>query len=182
MEAVSNVLDIPTGISLMISKQEEANNLIDLIDLSMIKIKLMDEEEGQGWDEEFTAFAETRYKRYLCLQYLYPQKSIVPTKDIDLFWHQHILDTRAYARDCQTIFGRFLHHFPYFGMRGDDDAKKLLDSFEETKILYASHFLEDLCLNYSDINPSSCHKGTSTCHKCEDAGGCTDTIKCTRCS
>ena len=37
----------------------------------------------------------------------------VPTIDIDLFWHQHILDTRAYAKDCQKVFGQFLHHFQF---------------------------------------------------------------------
>jgi len=35
-----------------------------------------------------------------------------PTQDVDDFWHQHILDTRRYHRDCQAVFGGYLHHEP----------------------------------------------------------------------
>lgn len=59
---------------------------------------------------------------------------------IDDFWHLHILDTQKYAEDCQVIFGYFLHHFPYFGMRGEEDAKNLSDSWEETCNLYQNRF------------------------------------------
>jgi hypothetical protein len=30
-----------------------------------------------------------------------------------------------YAADCDAVFGYFLHHFPYVGMRGKDDEKAL---------------------------------------------------------
>ncbi len=32
--------------------------------------------------------------------------------EIDLFWHEHILDTKKYKQDCEMVFGRFLHHVP----------------------------------------------------------------------
>mgnify|MGYP007080232198 CR=1 FL=1 len=41
-------------------------------------------------------------------------------------------------KDCEAFFGKFLHHFPYWGMRGDDDAKDLQDSFARTLELYES--------------------------------------------
>src|SRR5689334_14698043 len=94
---------------------DHVKSLIDSIDFSMVKRKLMDQDEGQGWDQEYTDFVERRYRRYLCMQIMYPDGPSVPTRDIDLFWHQHILDTRAYARDCQVLFGEFRHHYPYFG-------------------------------------------------------------------
>ena len=59
--------------------------LIDSVDLSMVKLKLMDEEEGQGWTAEYADWAECRYRRYLCMLKLNPQGAVVPTKDIDLF-------------------------------------------------------------------------------------------------
>src|ERR1022692_2458665 len=105
-----DILEMPVADTKRI---EKPMSLINSIDLSMVKMKLMDEEEGQGWDKEYTDYVEQRYKRYLCMIYISPKGSVVPTKDIDLFWHQHILDTRAYAKDCQLIFGKFLHHFPY---------------------------------------------------------------------
>ena len=156
---------------------EAAMSLINSLDLTMVKKKLMDEEEGQGWDEEYTNYVELRYKRYLCMLMLNEKGSIVPTKNIDIFWHQHILDTRAYAKDCQTIMGKFIHHFPYFGMRSEQDAQDLLDSFEETKIFYSTLFGEDYSKEFNDENTSShCHRGTTYCTKCYS--GCGATTKC----
>ncbi len=76
---------------------EEAQAAINIIDLSMVKQKLMDPEEGQGWSVDQADQAELRYRRYLCMLFICRDGSIVPTKDIDIFWHQHILDTHAYA-------------------------------------------------------------------------------------
>ena len=158
---------------------ERARQLVDSIDLFMVKQKLMDKDEGQGWDEEYTAYVEHRYRRFLCMLFLRFDSSIVPTRDIDLCWHQHILDTRAYARDCQKVFGRFVHHFPYFGMRGEEDAKDLSNAFEETKAIYAQLFGEEYCLEYIDANESNCHKGPGNCHVCKSCSGkvCTSCAK-----
>lgn len=183
-----DVLEMPVAFSRQSNAVEKALSLINSIDLSMVKAKLMDEEEGQGWTEDYANYAEKRYRRYLCMIHLNSDGPCVPTKDIDLFWHQHILDTRAYAADCQKIFGEFLHHFPYFGMRGDEDAKNLENTFEETKVQYAELFGEDYCAEYQGENISSsvtCHKcsGSVKCHKCTSAPpGSPDTIKCHKCS
>ncbi|WP_205588317.1 glycine-rich domain-containing protein [Helicobacter vulpis] len=64
----------------------------------------------------------------------------MPPKDVDAFWHYHILDTQKCAQDCQEIFGYFLHHFPYFGMRGDQDAQNLQDSWNSTCQKYLARF------------------------------------------
>ncbi|MBA3828992.1 MAG: glycine-rich domain-containing protein-like [Taibaiella sp.] len=116
---------------------------IELIDFSMIKLKLQDEEEGVGWTKEECNSAEEEYKKFLLLKRTYPKKEIVPHKEIDVFWHQHILDTAKYAEDCENIFGYFLHHYPYFGMNGEQDKQDLVDAFEETKLLYKRHFHKD---------------------------------------
>jgi hypothetical protein len=71
----------------------------------------------------------------------------VPTHEIDEFWHQHILDTLKYVDDCQYVFGYFLHHYPYFGLRGAEDAQALADSFEKTRALFIEHFNHELCLD-----------------------------------
>lgn len=147
---------------------------VDEIDLSMVKLKLMDEEEGQGWSKEQVDHVEKRYRRYLIMLRLSPFGDAVPTRDIDLFWHQHILDTRAYAEDCQRVFGEFIHHFPYFGMRGPEDADNLNSSFEATKELYFDLFGESYC---EDTAATRCHKCGSTCHKCQSGCG----MKCTKC-
>ncbi len=113
---------------------------IEELDFTMVKLKLQDKEEGQGWTSELCDEAEEEYKRFLALKRVYPDKEIVPNSIVDLFWHQHILDTQKYADDCKNVFGYFVHHFPYFGMNGEQDAKNLSDAFAETKELYNLHF------------------------------------------
>jgi hypothetical protein len=113
---------------------------IKATDFSMIKLKLQEKEEGQGWDKQQCDEAEIEYMRFLALKRTYPEKEIVPNKTVDIFWHQHILDTAKYAEDCENLFGYFVHHFPYFGMNGEEDAQNLVNAFDETKELYGKHF------------------------------------------
>ncbi len=110
------------------------------LDLTMIKWKLMDKTEGKGWSREKVDDVEIRYKRFLLLNATFPDMDIVPTSDVDTMWHYHILDTQAYATDCQKIFGEFFHHFPYFGLRGPEDAADLQQAFTATCALYEKTF------------------------------------------
>lgn len=113
---------------------------IEALDLSMIKRKLKDPEEGMGWTSEECDDVEVEYKRYLTLKRAYPEQEIVPNQSVDKFWHYHILDTQKYAEDCEVLFGYFLHHYPYFGMNGPEDEQALADAFSATAALYEAHF------------------------------------------
>jgi hypothetical protein len=113
---------------------------IEGLDLGPIKFKLMDPQEGEGWSRAFVEHLELQYKRYLTLVAKYPREAIAPAKDVDRFWHAHILDTRKYIDDCERVFGFYLHHFPYFGMRGADDAAALARAGERTRELYEAEF------------------------------------------
>lgn len=110
------------------------------LDLSMISMKLRDPLEGKGWSEEYCSRVEREYRRFLALTRRYADRPIVPSNIVDAFWHSHILDTQAYAHDCERLFGHFLHHFPYFGMRGPSDAQALCDAYDETLSLYEAHW------------------------------------------
>ena len=112
------------------------------LDLEPIKFSLTQREEGANWSEDKAKLLEVWYRRFLYLVSLYPGKVIVPGKDIDIFWHTHILDTQKYMADCETLFGRYFHHFPYFGMRGEKDRSNLEKAFRETDHLYLQHFEE----------------------------------------
>jgi hypothetical protein len=48
----------------------------------------------------------------------------------------------SYRVDCDAIFGRFLEHFPYFGLRGPQDAQDLSDSYDVTLQVYREAFGE----------------------------------------
>lgn len=58
-----------------------------------------------------TQQAETEYRQFLqlCLE---DSEDTTPTVLADHVWHYHILDTQKYAADCNTLFGKFIHHMP----------------------------------------------------------------------
>src|SRR4051812_31397808 len=117
-------------------KESGIHESIEKLDFVRIKQKLMVSDEGEKWTFELCELAEREYKRFLTLIKINPKLEIVPTKLMDKFWHQHILDTVAYRRDCLEVFGYFLHHFPYFGIYGKEDQENLAKTFEKTKSLY----------------------------------------------
>ena len=132
-------LTLPT---LSLEKQLQFENL----DFTLIKFKLKDAIEGEAWSTKKCNNIELYYKRFLILNYLFPEERIVPTKDIDTFWHYHILDTRHYIKTTKQIFGKYLHHYPYFGIFGKEDKKNLEDAFQKTIQLYEEVFHEPLHL------------------------------------
>lgn len=149
---------------------------IQEVNLENVKRKLMlDFPEGCGWTQKQADEAEKWYKRYLYLILLNPEFPYVPNKPIDSFWHQHILDTRQYSKDCDYLFNRFLHHYPYFGMNGD--AKDRDDAFKATNQEYIKHFGEDCTsMNFHDegkekkFGDSMCTKVAVHCKKGCGAG------------
>jgi anti-sigma regulatory factor (Ser/Thr protein kinase) len=80
------------------------------------------------------------YRCFLKLCVLYPGVSVVPTRAIDRVWHAHMLDTAKYRADCQLVFGGFLDHFPYAGLRGEEDRLAWLADFARTRTLFRGHF------------------------------------------
>ncbi len=113
------------------------------IDLEMVKMKLRDGKEGENWTQEQCESVEIEYKRFLHLCRKYG-KGLTPWGLVDTMWHYHILDTIAYHKDCQNVFGRYIHHYPYFGMRGEEDKQNLLKAGERTAKLYEQEFGENL--------------------------------------
>ena len=112
------------------------------LDLESIKFSLTQREDGPNWSVSKAEMLEVWYRRFLYLSCIYNNKVIVPSKDIDTFWHTHILDTQKYMSDCEKLFGRYIHHFPYFGMRGEEDRTNLKKAFCETEELFLLHFNE----------------------------------------
>lgn len=124
----------------MIAGDEALRSALDRVnrlDFTMLKLKLREE---HGWTAEFCDEVESLYRKFLALNARYPDQKICPTGPIDTFWHAHILDTRAYAQDCEQVFGQMLHHFPYFGMRGPEDQAALEKAFRESVELFIWNF------------------------------------------
>lgn len=91
---------------------------------------------GYGWSEEFTDRLLQEYRIFFAMHAAFPEIWLPPSRVMDLFWHEHILDTRAYFADCQQVAGRYLHHLPYFGMRNPEDASLCVAALNSERQLY----------------------------------------------
>jgi hypothetical protein len=129
-----------------ITDLEDARAYISHMDFTLLREKLClkPEQGGQGWTADAALHAEVKYKKWLFLKRKYDNAVIPPPVDVDTVWHSHILDSQAYMRDTAAIFGQYLHHYPYFGLRGKADHDKLVEAFEYTKRLYKEEYGEDI--------------------------------------
>lgn len=131
---------------------------IQMLDFTDIKAKFV----SKGWTSRKCELVEIWYKRFLSIKAKYPNETIAPYGPIDDFWHAHILDTRRYAKDCEKVFGRFLHHLPTYG---NYDISETLDKMNR---LYLIEFGEDPVVELGDYEMA-----LSECH-CDDSGGQSD--------
>lgn len=134
-----------TNLKMVFNKSEfdKAIVLVSEWDFSLTKQKLL-ELDYAGWTLERAEEAEKNYKRYLAVTKALDGFQLVPNGDVDRFWHEHILDTRRYVQDCTELFGGFLHHYPYFGMRGDADNEMWIETANQSEDLWGNLFGEPL--------------------------------------
>ncbi len=114
---------------------------IESLDLEPMIFQLL---RINGWSMTYARRIEKLYRMFLYLHRAYPEQVIVPTLAIDTLWHHHILDTHRYGRDCWEIFGGFLHHFPYLGVRDEQDATRTAQCREMTTDLFEKVFQIDV--------------------------------------
>ena len=122
---------------------KKAEALVSGWDFSLTVAKLQ-ELDYAGWTKERAELAEKNYKRYLAVTKALDGYQLVPNGDVDRFWHEHILDTRRYAKDCYELCGGFLHHYPFFGMNGDADNKNWINAAEQSTTVWNRLFGEHL--------------------------------------
>jgi hypothetical protein len=140
---------------------------IDALDLEPIVYKLMHPEPGETALSLPEADRDVGlYRCFLKLCALYPDATIVPTRQLDHVWHMHMLDTAKYRADCDEVFGRFLDHFPYAGLRGKDDRRAWREAYAQTRRLFAEQFGAEIG---SQPAASACHNhgdGSDCCVGC----------------
>jgi len=124
--------------------EAEVRQAIDELDLTSVREFVA--EEGYSGDE--VEAMEREYRRFLFLNYKY-RDGVVPSRAVDEYWHEHVLDTEKYAEDCQKIFGFFLHHVPFSRQRAvasgewrGQSKEDLITAFEKTKSRYQEVFEE----------------------------------------
>jgi hypothetical protein len=144
------------------------------LDLEPIEKQLIQ----SGWTRQQATLAINRYKMFLSLVYLHPHTPLVPTQEIDRVWHCHILQTRKYFKDCQMLFGRFIHHEPDSTAGNQADQLSLDTAFAQTTALLVQYFgdaaLGDTKLEQSESTfvaknlpqqQELCEKGYSHLHR-----------------
>lgn len=118
--------------------ENKAIDYVNSLDFNPIINKLIDQ---MGWRKEHALEACDLYRKYLILQKKYNHLyNLPPSEDIDEFWHMHILDTKAYRRDCDIIFGYYLDHYPYLGIDENTNLDDLGNAFQKTQELFALEF------------------------------------------
>ena len=111
---------------------------IQALDLEPIRLRVTDAELGEGWSRAYAENIELAYRNYLTMLVKHPEdaEDIVVSKDVDEFWHAHILHTMKYTEDCEKVFGKYLHHNPHVGARTQADVEKKAALAEKTRRLY----------------------------------------------
>lgn len=113
---------------------------VDRLDLERFVAKLQRDHGHHIRDEAMARAAVEEYRRMLQLIQRFPERPVVPSKLVDLVWHEHILDTARYKRDCLRMFGRYVHHNPSFG--GEEEKAELEAQQGEMFRLYQETFHE----------------------------------------
>src|SRR6516225_6629435 len=119
------------------------------LDLRYLGRKLLDDDASEArrrngdrlWDEERAERALNEYRQFLALMHWNPEAVLVPSEDIDEVWHTHVLNTARYQADCETIFGRFQHHFPTPG-ESEEVPEDHMNGIDETRKLFEEAFGE----------------------------------------
>ncbi len=123
---------------------EDARHYLDQLDLQyLIDAMCAPQYPLPRWTPEAAMACVALYKQFLWLQKKHFPSSLVPTREIDECWHNHILHTKQYLHDCMQIFGFYLHHQP---LLPNEDTQQLRDDFLKTKQLYLEEFNQPLTL------------------------------------
>lgn len=134
-----------------INEAMELVNQLDFIDQNATLISY------HGWEKNKVLETEVIYKKWLTLHKAYNQEIVIaPNKQLDEYWHFHILDTRKYMQDCDFVFGGYLHHYPYFGLSDADAAHDLEVAFQLSRDLFMKHFGHDLIGASNRCSSTSC--------------------------
>lgn len=108
------------------------------LDLERFVPKLQRDHPHHVKDEATARAAIEEYRKMLYLIQRFPEIPVVPSKLVDLVWHEHILDTVRYKRDCLRMFGNYIHHNPSFG--GEEEKQELVEQQMSMFRLYQATF------------------------------------------
>lgn len=90
--------------------EKPGDDPIRSVDWPAIRARL---ERQLGWEPGRAEAALRQYREFLALARENRGAVFAPlSADMELAWREHVLDTRAYAADCESVFGETLHYAP----------------------------------------------------------------------
>ncbi|PSB01854.1 glycine-rich domain-containing protein [Merismopedia glauca] len=96
--------------------------------------------QREGWSLEQATTSIEEYRRFLVLCYLYSDRRLVPTQNVDMVWHEAIIHTEKYQKTCLELFGYIVHHYPDVGTSDGENHQAIDTAFAETCQLMDKHF------------------------------------------
>src|SRR4051812_25707666 len=126
----------------------------------------------QDFTDEQRRVSFDRYLKWLQMKQRHPKDRLAPTRDIDLFWHLHMLSPVAYHRDCMRLFGRLLDHDGGFG-KGPGELLRLQEVFTRSALLweaaYGEAYREDGKMMQEAVMTNCWHDCADRCwHACSE--------------
>lgn len=106
---------LPAASNNMTPQERKIRTAIRNLDLTLMRKRVMQPRShgGCGWSLKKALEYEDQYRGFLFVKWKYPKKINIPTRNIDEYWHAHILYTKKYFKDCDRIFGKYQHHNPF---------------------------------------------------------------------
>ena len=161
--------EVPESNLMMSKAKTQLSPEVSALDFRRLRYKYTATSDAEFTEKQWD-FSELEYRRFLELKKMYPATSFVPSQLVDKIWHAHILDTRAYREDCLAVFGKFIDHYPYFGIFGEDDQENLQATFKETISFYEKHFGPYPASDAARCEDHACHVPGSCA--CRVSGAC----------
>lgn len=88
----------------------------------------------EGWTAKHATAVAREFERFMVLKTI--DDDISPSYDIDMLWHQLLLDTGFYYKYCMDKFGKIIPHYP----QNSKDAAKRTARLAKTMALYKTAF------------------------------------------
>ena len=139
----------------------------DPISVDLLRAASRSESFPKDWSPERTQAALGNYRKFLLLAAKNPGRPIAPTRDIDQFWHLHMLHPQAYYDDCQRLLGKILDHDGGFG-KDPQELPVLGQHFDQTASMWQAAYGEPyvpLVAGADSTDMTKCwHNCQSRCH------------------
>jgi hypothetical protein len=129
--------------AIAITNTAEMMDVINQIDLSRVSRQVA--KEHPEWTQGRLDAAIAEYRKFLCLVKA-GHNNISPCLDVDEIWHAHILFTMDYVRDCNKVFGFYMHHNPL-----DDEEEERQETEDSGSVELQSQGFHNTFVAYQQV-------------------------------